>query len=103
MGQLALKQSAMRGLGLLLVLWVSVSSACEIAVTNVGKATFTFHMEYAGGNIHEAELSAGAHDNYSCTCLPHYMNCIDQGHYQVEVTDHAIYINVGNKNVEMCV
>ena len=22
---------------------------------------------------------------------------------QVEVTDHAIYINVGNKNVEMCV
>ena len=23
------------------------------------QATFTFHMEYAGGNIHEAELSAG--------------------------------------------
>jgi len=93
----------------------SLTLGCEISVKNVGENPFTFHIEYAGGNIHEADLVTGQHDNYECLCLPHdmkiiyqdiycyhYMNCIDNGDYQVEVTNHAIYINVGNNNVETC-
>ena len=31
------------------------------------------------------------------------MNCLDNQDFEVEVTDFAIYINVGHNNVEMCV
>ena len=33
----------------------------------------------------------------------HYMNCINNNEYLVEVTDFAVYINVGTETVDMCV
>ena len=33
----------------------------------------------------------------------HYMNCFDNQDFEVEVTDYAVYVNVGHDNVEMCV
>lgn len=31
------------------------------------------------------------------------MNCINNNEYLVEVTDFAVYINVGTETVDMCV
>merc|ERR1712215_419031 len=88
---------------LLLALCVALFSQCEISVKNVGQVTFTWHIEYAGSNEYENSLAGGEHDNYECTCLPHYMNCLENPDFEVEVTDYAIYINAGNNNVQMCV
>ena len=33
----------------------------------------------------------------------HYMNCIENKDFLVEVTDFAIYINVGSHTEKMCV
>merc|ERR1711915_601360 len=92
-----------------------VNSQCEISVKNVGQKPFTWHMEYAGGWIYEKNLTYGTHDNYGCACVPHdmkiiyedyycyhYMNCIHNFDYEVDITDYAIYINVGHENVEIC-
>merc|ERR1712126_490506 len=81
-----------------LILVPHFTSECEISVKNVGMKAFTWHIEYAGGYIHERNLTSSQHDNYECACVPHDMKII----YQVEVTDYAIYINVGHENVEMC-
>ena len=87
-------------------------------------------MEYAGGWIYEKNLTYGTHDNYGCARVPHdmkiiyqvhkncecqlyfsqfqdyycyhYMNCIHNFDYEVDITDYAIYINVGHENVEIC-
>lgn len=78
---------------------------------------FTWHISYAGTNDYEKELAPGDHDNYNCACVPHdmdirlpdgfycyhYMNCINENEYMIEVTDWAIYINVGQETVDMCI
>eukprot|EP00090_Calanus_glacialis_P022242 TRINITY_DN34333_c0_g1_i1.p1 TRINITY_DN34333_c0_g1~~TRINITY_DN34333_c0_g1_i1.p1 ORF type:complete len:111 (-),score=23.74 TRINITY_DN34333_c0_g1_i1:71-403(-) len=92
-----------------------VQGQCEISVKNVGQKDFTWHIEYAGDWIHEKNLTLGQHDNYDCACVPHdmkilyqdyycyhYMNCINGFDYEVDITDYAIYINVGHDNVEIC-
>ena len=33
----------------------------------------------------------------------HYMNCLNENEYMIEVTDWAIYINVGQETVDMCI
>merc|ERR1712042_42491 len=88
---------------------------CEISVKNVGHEPFTWHMEYADGWIYERNLTYGAHDNFECACVPHdmkiiyqdyycyhYMNCVHNYDYEVDITEYAIYINVGHDNVEIC-
>ena len=40
------------------------------------------------------------HGDFYCY---HYMNCLDGRDYEVEVTDYAIYINVGHTTVETCI
>merc|ERR1712002_49998 len=98
------------------VLLVSfVNSQCEISVKNVGHNDFTWHLDYNGDYIHEKNLTYGEHDNYECACVNHnmkimyqdyycyhYMNCIHNFDYEVDITDYAIYINVGHDNVEIC-
>merc|ERR1712098_749488 len=99
----------------LLLLGVSLSSQCEISLKNVGLVAFNWTLEYAGKLEHESTLEPEAHDNWTCLCLHHdmkiiyedfycyhYMNCITNDHYEVEVTDYAIYIDVGGENVKMC-
>merc|ERR1711936_144761 len=102
---------------LILTLFLGLSSGCEISIKNVGQVSFTWHMEYAGDWAYDNTLTAGQPDNYECACVPHdmkiilddgfycyhYMNCLDNDAYEVEVTDFAIYINVGHRNVETCV
>merc|ERR1711955_134419 len=103
-------------IGLIFGLLPMIFGQCEISVKNVGMNDFTWHIEYANGYIHEKNLTYNQHDNYECACVPHdmkiiyldytcyhYMNCINNNDYEVEVTDYAIYINVGHDNVEMCV
>merc|ERR1712168_1088520 len=98
-----------------LLMLVNQTWQCEVSVKNVGLKDFTWHIEYAGDWDHEKNLTTGEHDNYDCACVPqdmkiiygdyfcyHYMNCINNFDYEVEVTDFAIYINVGHDNVEMC-
>merc|ERR1712080_16096 len=93
-----------------------VSAQCEISLKNVGRYDFTWHIEYANNFVYEKNLTTGEHDNYDCACVPHdmkilykdyycyhYMNCINGNLYEIDVTDYAIYINVGHDNVEMCV
>merc|ERR1712154_143870 len=94
-----------------------IFSSMEIIMRNVGQKSFVWHMEYAGSNEYEKELEAGQHDNYSCSCLPHdmeirlpdgfycyhYLNCVHEFEYEVEVTDYAIYINVGQTTEKMCI
>merc|ERR1712080_618073 len=80
----------------LCLLLVLVYSQCEISIKNVGQVDFTWHIEYAGNWTHEKIL----YKDYHCY---HYMNCIHNNDYEVEITDYAIYINVGHDNVEMCV
>ncbi|XP_059084385.1 uncharacterized protein LOC131881511 [Tigriopus californicus] len=105
-----------RTLVLALVANLALTSGCEITVKNVGLKTFTWRISYAGVEGHSKELQPGESENHACTCLPHdmyvdyediycyhYMNCINKNQYQVEVGEYAIYINVGNKNVETCV
>merc|ERR1712025_1384091 len=91
-------------IGLIFGLLPMIFGQCEISVKNVGMNDFTWHIEYANGYIHEC--ACVPHDmkiiylDYTCY---HYMNCINNNDYEVEVTDYAIYINVGHDNVEMCV
>merc|ERR1711935_212808 len=114
MGHLEVR-STMTPLHLLLATSI-LSLECEVSVKNVGVNDFTWHIEYANDWVHEKNLTSGAHDNYDCACVPHdmkilcldyfcyhYMNCVSNYDYEVEVTDYAIYINVGHENVEMCV
>merc|ERR1712055_142051 len=100
----------------ILALTVTLSSQCEISLKNVGHVPFNWTLEYAGNLEHESSLEPGAHDNWTCLCLPHdmkiiyndiycyhYRNCLDNDTYEVEITDYAIYIDVGHNNVETCV
>merc|ERR1711936_400352 len=94
----------------------NVCLGCEIIVKNVGQKPFTYHMSYAGSNDYYKDMNPGDHDNYECSCLPHdmeirladgfycyhYMNCINNNEYEIEVTDYAIYISVGREVVDMC-
>jgi len=106
----------LRHLLLLTLVVALVYSQCEISIKNVGSEAFTWHIEYAGNWTHEKNLTTGEHDNYDCACVPHdmkilykdyycyhYMNCLQNDDYEVEITDYAIYINVGHENVELCV
>eukprot|EP00091_Calanus_sinicus_P025347 TRINITY_DN9625_c0_g1_i2.p1 TRINITY_DN9625_c0_g1~~TRINITY_DN9625_c0_g1_i2.p1 ORF type:complete len:127 (+),score=22.35 TRINITY_DN9625_c0_g1_i2:186-566(+) len=100
-----------------LALCLGLASMCDISIKNVGQVAFTWHIEYAGSWDYDKTLEAGQHDNYECACVPHdmkilvgedfycyhYMNCLDNQDFEVEVTDYAVYINVGHNNVEMCV
>lgn len=102
---------------MVLLLCLHCCFGCEIIVKNVGQKPFTYHMSYAGSNDYYKEMNPGDHDNYNCSCLPHdmeiqlpdgfycyhYMNCINNNEYLVEVTDFAVYINVGTETVDMCV
>merc|ERR1711913_12440 len=99
-----------------LTLGVTLSTQCEITLKNVGHVAFNWTLEYAGHLEHESSLEPDAHDNWTCLCLPHdmkiiykdiycyhYMNCLHNYQYEVEVTDYAIYIDVGHDNVKTCV
>merc|ERR1711997_699117 len=101
----------------LIFLTVGFSLQCEIIVRNVGQKNFVWHIEYAGNNQYENELGPQDHDNYSCSCLPHdmeirlpdgfycyhYLNCVHEFEYSVEVTDYAIYISVGQTVEKICI
>merc|ERR1712098_776307 len=101
-------------ISLLLLLGVSFSSQCEISLKNVGHVAFNWTLEYAGNLEHESSLEPAAHDNWTCLCLPHdmkiiykdfychYMNCIDNDQYEVEVTDYAIYRRGPRKCRDLC-